>query len=334
MIVFLFILLEQIVHADIQEGTVLASSGKSVSYEAEIFDNSAQTLIFMPGIFRGFSTLHTQDELLDICKKNKINWVAFHFAGHPQSLIDNASTNSGADDTSLAAMKNETFSVVKKLQIKNPLYVSLSYSSTVASTFSKDEMPFYIETSPLGRQDESNPLLTPFVEATDNFCSMPFAQFNPSCFAWLQQKQAAYFTYWANKVDTSIAFVYPQLRLEPMRSRAISGYVGMAKAVEKYDFSKLDFKNAPQRIFILGENEDSNRFKIQMAAINAIKAQTGEYPCVFIIKNAGHIVPVDQPVAYFQVLSLIMNNTMPKNKFNRVSQSGELSPFEPKDISL
>lgn len=312
--------------ADLKKGLISVNSDRSVAYESNIQDENKTTLILMPGIFRGLGS-RTKDSLLGLLTNEKMNWVAYHFSGHPESIIQSGGKNSGIESISTADLAEETRQVVKQLKVKKPLIISLSYSSTAASDLTSKDAKLIVETAPLGRQDESNQMMSPLVEANNSLCAGAFAQFNPYCLAWETQKSLAYQTYWSGVVS-SLVKVYPELSDFRLNSKAVSGYVGMAKAVESYDFSKLNFKAGPERIFILGENEESGRSQIQLAAIKAYKEQRGNYPYVFFVKSAGHIVPVDQPQAYLKILNAVIASDLPKNSpLQVVTEKGEFLPM-------
>lgn len=318
--------------AELEKGLIKIKADQAVAYEANIIDPNQVTLILMPGIFRGLST-RTQDALLNQLTEQNINWVSYHFSAHPESIIQSMGNNGTTQAVDTKILAEESRQVVKQLKVEKPLYVSLSYSSTVSSLFTKKEMPLLVEAAPLGKQNEVAAFFDTVVANNNNFCSLPWAKLNPYCVAWDTSKSASYQVYWSGVV-AGLEKTYPELKEIKLKSQAVSGYVAMSKAVESYDFSKLNFKEGPERIFIIGQNEEANRKKIQIEAIKAYKEQRGHFPSVFLIKNAGHIIPVDQPVAYISVLTTTIKNNFPRDSaIQLVDEQGQLSPMSIEDLS-
>lgn len=297
--------------------------GAQVAYEAQIFDATQTTLVLMPGIYRGLSS-RTEDQLLQDLTKQKINWVAFHFSTHPESIIQ-----SGQQEVRIESIKDlsrEAKDLVLHLGLQKPLVISLSYSSAVASLFTSEDLSVIVDTAPIGRQDDSSDGMWGMIEANNSYCALFLNQWLPYCMGWESQKQLFYNTFWTQKA-LSLVSVYPELQELSVLTSAVQGYVSMARAVENYDYSEVSFALGPQRIFILGENESSQRLEIQLAAIKEYSQQK-ETPYVFVIEGAGHVVPTDQPLAYLKTLQMILNQTLPPIPgFYKVSTTGAIAPL-------
>lgn len=298
------------------EHQMLSQRKNTIAVTSHITDAGKPTYIFLPGIFRGAHP-DKSDVFLQQLSSEGRNWVALDFSTHPGSVVRSSkeSQQTGAGhlrEMTLEELSAEVHHVIEALAIKQPLVVSLSYSSSVASKILPDKTAVIIETAPMVRQEDTKGFLREVLENNNRICAGIFMAMTPFCQSWFYQKEIAYKTYWTT-VATSQKKTYKELEDGTVFERVVEGYVSMAKAVETFDLRSIDFKKGPRRVFILGEKEDVGRLQLQNEVVKSYAEQTGEMPYVFIVKDAGHIVPFDQPKAYNTLLALIAQNKLPKN---------------------
>ncbi len=297
-------------HAAFESGILsISQTASTVAYESDIRDPESVTLILMPGIYRGWNR-NSQDQILQELSQRKINWVAFQFSGHPLSRIQ-SSANPSQNSITTEFLAEESLALALELGIRHPLFVPLSYSSAASSHFLSTDVELLIETAPLVEQDETDVGSSQLVKSNNLFCSSVMMQWTPYCVAWQSQKSLYYSSYWSTYVS-GLVTLYPELQDDAVFSSVVEGYMSMAQAVENYDYTETDFSEGPRRLFILGENEEPARLALQLAAIEEYQSQTNHTPYVFVIREAGHVIPSDQPVAYAAVLSRVIKNQLPE----------------------
>ena len=290
--------------------------GRVVSFEYEFFDSARPTLVLLPGVYRG---MESDDQALEIVKQKKINFVSLHFSSHPQSVIRAIEMGKSPqfDGMSLETLKDEVVSVIKFLNVHNPLVVSLSFSGAVSTLFSKDEFPLVVDVVPLGRQDDNSSFLQSYYDGLQALNS-----WNSFMLSWLENLKAqAYLTYWTKQV-AGLRVKYPELSDAATFSSVVRGMVAMSQTVEKFELENSDFRRGPERIFFLAGNEESKRLKRQKKAVEAYESQTGRGAEVKIFENAGHVLPADAPEEYVAALENSLQKLMEMQKL--LPQSREL----------
>jgi hypothetical protein len=120
--------------------------------------------------------------------------------------------------------------------------------------------------------------------------------------AYLKQ---TYEHYWSKEVENLLE-QYPEYNQKDLKQNLIVSYGALSRAADGFDFTKQKFSSKTKLYFILGENEDSHRFDLQMKAIKMYEQQTGDLKSTVALKGAGHIVPSDVPLAYLNVLKKIL----------------------------
>lgn len=281
------------------------SQDRVIYLEHEIFNPEQPTLVLLPGINRG---LEGDDEAIKILKEKKMNYVSFHFSGHPQSVIQahELGRNPQFTGTTLETLKQELSTVVGALKIKSPLVVSLSYSGAVSMILSKEEFPLVIDAVPLGRQNENDSFLQSYYDSLQGFNS-----WNPFATAWLESmKEQSYTTYWTQQVS-GLRKKYPALATSKIFESAVRGMVALSRAVEKFELENTDFSKGPERVFLFAENEDAKRLNRQRLAVQKYNSQMESPATVFLFKEAGHVLPSDVPKAFVRVLSQIISGNLP-----------------------
>lgn len=318
---FLFFLVNlALAQSQIQKGLIPLSNGLVISYEASIKAPQNPVLVLLPGVYRG---LTSQDDFIKDLAKTNINWVSFHFSLQPESHMFVKKVNPATlfEKVDLKSLSQEAFIVTQHLKIQKPLFVSLSYSSIISSTWSKNYVPWMIEVSPMGRFDEQNPGFSAYGQAWEAW--MKLIPFWGSVVAGTT-KEVAYHNYWTLMVQ-GLKAKKPELNNPTLFSQAVSGYVRMSKISEGFDIRKQNFSLTPNRVFVLAQQEDAYRLQLQKEAIALYQKQTGKTAYIFVIKEAGHIIPMDSPKAYLQALSTIYSGQLPADKNTAlVSKDGHL----------
>lgn len=288
--------LSSLLHAE--EGVIAMQPGENVYYHATITNKNKPTLVLLPGIYRG---LNEDDEIIQILKTKKVNYVAIHFSGHPSSIMqlnpnEKAIFANGRGLTS-EMLAHEVEAVVVALEIKKPVAVSLSYSSTVVPFLNLEQFPLVIETAPLGFFGDDDPVGTAQRKAWADWLKLW-----PGNYFWLEAaKDKAYRDHWA-PIAADRATDYENLDADLLTD----GYIAMTRASENFDLRQQDFSTTARRIWILAENELASRREIQGEAvqINNETSKTNQIP--IIIANSGHTIPSEQPKAYAQALIKIL----------------------------
>ena len=173
----------------------------------------------------------------------------------------------------------------------------------------------------MGRFDEQNPGFSAYGQAWEIWMKqIPFW----GSVVTNSTKEIAYYNYWTLMVQ-GLRLTKPEFNNPQHFANSVSGYVRMTKLAEGFDFRKQNFMLTPNRVFVLAEKEDAYRSQIQKEAIALYQKQTGKTPYVFIVKDAGHIIPMDTPAAYLQVLNSIYTGQLPADKNTAVvSKEGHI----------
>lgn len=277
------------------------SNGRYMAYEKGLYKASEPTLVLLPGVFRG---LLSKDPAVQLLKKQKINFVTLHFSAHPESLYAVPVTETAAVkliNYSSKDFSEEVLALVNFLKIKNPVFVGLSYSSSVASLLAENEtlqLPLVIETAPMIRFDEANPTGGQISEFWKNWFNLnPFL--GPFFSQWYLKQ--TYQQHWQKHVE-QMAEQNEKLNNFETKDKLISGFTQLSMAVHGFDYSQKPMTAKTPRAFILGQNELENRMILQKQAITRFAEKTKIKPKVYFLEGAGHIVPNDQPETYVESL--------------------------------
>lgn len=304
----------------IQKGQITLKNGLVISYEASLGQPQNPTFLFLPGVYRGFTS---DDEFIKQLTKTNTNWVSFHYSLQPASHIFVKKVNpySLFEKITLQELSQEPLLVAQYLKIQKPIFVSISYSSVVTSAWNNLNVPWLIETSPMGRYDEQNPGFSAYGLAWENWMKLiPFW----GTAAVSTTKDIAYYNYWTAMVH-GLKISKPELKNTYFFNQTVAAYVKLSKLAEGFDFRKQNFIKSPKRIYILGEREDSYRLQLQKEAIVLNQKQTGQGNYIFLIKDAGHLIPADAPLAYLQALHTIYSGKLPTDKaLAIVSKDGKI----------
>ena len=279
-------------------------NGRYVAVENNLLDRSKPTLIFLPGINRG---LDARDEFLQMAKKDHLNFISIHFSLHPESVLmipENEMPYFKLHIMGAKDLANEVYAVIKKYKIAKPIIVGLSYSSVITSELAKSgKLKLIIETAPMMRFDESDPSGAQLTSFWKDYLGL-----NPVFGAQLQDYflQQVYEKYWSQQID-AILKQYPSYRDNlTVKLNLVSAYAKLSIAVDGFDFSSQDFSTGTKRFFILGEQEEQNRFELQQAAVAKYEEQSGDQDSSYVIPGAGHIIPSDAPKDYLKLIKKVI----------------------------
>jgi pimeloyl-ACP methyl ester carboxylesterase len=277
-----------------QQQTLPLSGNRVLAFEASQVDQPGPVFIFLPGIYRGFSS---QEEFVKILKKQNTPYVLMHFAEHPDSVALTGKETPDFSKTNADELANEVLVLVRYLKIKQAIPVTLSFSSIVTAHLDPQVFPAVIETSPIGKDTDG---LDPAAAAAYEYWR-PWLHINPYAEYWMQQQLRQNWEPWVTQYSERL----PILKQADYHERAMQGYLALSASAQNFDIREQDFTKGPRRLFILGEKEDDVRKDLQQQALKIYKQQTGAEPSVILVPGAGHTVPVDQPIAYVDILTKI-----------------------------
>lgn len=279
----------------LQNSSIFQSTrGARITALSMIQDPQKPTLILLPGIYRGYLQ---NEKVLNLLTQKKINWVSIHFSRHPQSILSGSLLLSGM--ISSQELAQEVLVVKNKLRIKKPILVSLSHSASLSPYWNKKDFPVLIETAPMGRFDETQ-------APNQNYENwQQWMNLFPVWGPWLVETNEfwSYRAYWLKEVD-SLSSNYPQYLSK--RITIAEGLAQLAWSSRNFDLREQNFETGPERFWILGQNENPKRLKIQMQAIELFNQTRPKGRRLYVIKNAGHIVPFEQPQSYTNALAAIL----------------------------
>ncbi len=304
------------------EDFVRLKKGWVVSYAYKIFDKSKPTLLLLPGIYRG---LEKEEECLRALEALNINYVAIHFSTHLKS-IQHLTANEvphfdgGKPNLKSSVFAQEVEAVYKKLRIKKPVVVSLSYSATIVEYLNAKTFPVVIEMAPMGRQDEDSLMQAGFQRNWEYWTSLiPF--YGP---AYVQTvKNQYYHSIWTPVVQF-LGSQMPALNQPDLFQKQLDAYVAMTFASENFDLSKTNFRTGAWRAWVLAESEGPTRAYFQAQALknylatldkNTLENSVFGKQGVVIIQKSGHTIPQEQPTLYASALKELLTKIELENIF-------------------
>lgn len=288
--------------AAISESVIEVQKNEKVYVQYQISKPTATTLVLLPGVFRG---IEQTDKIIALLSQADINFVAIHFSGHPRSVLQykasEAAIYKGGKGLTSEMLAQEVEAVVAVLKIKKPLPVSLSYSATVVPHLNPKKFPLVIETAPIGAFGDNDPEGTALRKQWADWMKLW-----PPNTLWINAaKDKAYRDHWTKIANERTQSGSEMAKPENL-NRLIEGYMAMARATEDFNVTVQDFKNTPRRIWILAENEEPYRLKLQLQAVALYNKAQGVSVEPVVIPNSGHTIPMEQPEAYAEVLKAII----------------------------
>ena len=281
------------------------NDGQYVTYDASFLaGSSASTLIFLPGINRA---LDNRDAFIQQLKhQKKFNFVSYHTSLHPESLALIPTTQTAyfkLKDVTAQDLADEATTLVEKLKIKNPIFISLSYSSVIANKLAQmNTESIIIEVAPMIRFDEADPEGSQTLSFWKNW----FNLFPGVGSIWTKSLlHQAYSHYWSQRVE-ELAQEDEKYQDPAYKALVVQGYTQLSIAADGFDYRQQELANSAKRYFILADNEEENRAKLQYELIEKYNSATEQETSPYIIKDSGHIIPSEQPKQYLSILRQIL----------------------------
>lgn len=259
------------------------------------------TYLFLPGVNRSLS-LDEAEARLVAEKGNGV--ISFDFSTQPLSVskigtgitpyfrdpLTKITLSSLAEEVDLVA---EQF---KAMGVKQIIPVSLSYSGAVTPYL--QNYPLIIETAPMTSANAASPELAKYIKTLRSYEPL-----NPVLGPIINRGliDQAYRQNWNVQVtNITAAYNLPKEKREDM----IEGYMTLSRAAEDFDWNQVEVAKKTNRAFIVGENEATELFRSQAETFLRL-SRANKNVSFFVITNAGHIVPVDQPESYSLILEKI-----------------------------
>lgn len=273
--------------------------GRQVDFTYAEAQAGQPTLLLLPGINRG---MDMNDAAVKTLRSAGIGIAAINFSTQPFSvakLPKGQETHFDSKQMTMEDFAAEANYVIAHLQSKGVtdiVPVSLSFSGG-ASPYIKG-VPLIIETVPL--TDSAAAL-------GQNSTFQTLAKGNP-WLDWIVRSQldAAYRMTWSKTVDAMIQGE----KLNPERREdMIEGYMRMSQATEGFSWKVADLDLKTQRVFIVAEKESPSLLKSQFETYLAYRERNPN-AILFFVRDSGHIVLADQPVAYSTILYAVSKNEL------------------------
>ena len=264
---------------------------------------SFPTFLFLPGVNRG---LISDEPSLEILAKQGFGIVTMHFSTQPFSVSELSSDVSPeflSKSYSLAELGNEVTALTNELKnkydIKTLIPVSISFSAAVSSTI--QGLPLYIDVAPMTASAAVNPQLEAYRS------SLKAAEiFNPIYGPGITRSllDQTYYRTWSAQVDSMVN----QFNLNADRKPdMIKGYTVQSRAAEGFVWDLKLTAPTSKRIFILGKKDSSILLKNQLELVSKAMDAKADV-LVFLVTDAGHLIPGDQPQLYANILNFVSTN--------------------------
>jgi hypothetical protein len=272
-------------------------------------DSNLPTFLFLPGVNRG---LLSDEAALVVLKQKGFGVVTMNFSTQPFSVSELASDVSPeflSKSYTLEELGNEVVvlsnELKKNFNIQNIIPVSISYSSAVSSTIKGFSL--MIDAAPMTSSAAVNPQLENYratLKASEIFNPI----YGPGITRSLLDQ--TYYTTWTPQVEAMIK----QFQLNADRKPdMIKGYTVQSRAAEGFTWDLKKTNVDTKRIFILGKKDSKALLKNQLEVV--LKALENEADVlVFVVNEAGHIIPSDQPQTYAAILTYVATNDIENSK--------------------
>lgn len=273
--------------------------GQVMAYEYVSVENAKGTLILLPGVNRG---LTARESAVVRLKNQGWNVLLPSLPSHPLSIrgLETTETPDFASETRVQDYARNLEALVEGLDIHNAIPVSLSYSASISSYLDSHRFSRIIDTVPIVTATETNPEAAEAAQSIESVMLLnPFL--GPF---WVRNfRDYNYRNYWKRTVTQNLESSPGMYGPSPRVESIIDGYVAIARAVEDFDFTQINFSQDEQiRDFIIAGKEHPLRLQKQLQVLQNYVA-SGK-PCrIVVVQNAGHILPSDQPTAYANIIA-------------------------------
>lgn len=290
-----------IANAEIENFNLKMATGRHISFEIVRAKKALPTFLFLPGVNRG---LLADDVALQILAKQGFGIVTMNFSTQPFSVnlleqnekaafINNSFSLENLS-TEITALSDE---LKKNFSVKTVIPVSISFSSAVSSTV--QNFPFIIDAVPMTSSAAVNPDLEAYrayLKGGEIFNPI----FGPAITRSLLDQ--AYFKKWGEQVDS----IVEQFDLtKDRRSDMIEGYTVFSRASEGFVWDLKKTPKETRRVFLFARDDSETLLKDQLTLF--LKSMdTTPNALAFIVNDSGHVLPVDQPQAYANILTYLV----------------------------
>lgn len=291
-----------IANAAIETFNFKMSAGRRISFElVRAKKASLPTFLFLPGVNRG---LLAEDEALATLASQGFGVVTMNFSTQPfsVSLLEknekaafiNNSYKLEELGSEITALSDE---LKKNFNVKTVIPVSISFSSAVSSTI--QNFPFIIDAVPM----TSSAAVNPELEAYRSYLKTAEI-FNPIYGPAITRSllDQAYAKKWSEQVDSIVG----QFGLNADRkSDMIEGYTVFSRASEGFVWDLKKTPKQTRRVFLFARDDSEGLLKDQLTLF--LKAlETTPDALAFIVNDSGHVLPVDQPESYANILTYLV----------------------------
>lgn len=287
-------------HAQIESLDFKMAPGRHISYQLIKAKKAQPTFLFLPGVNRG---LIADDDALEILSKQGFGVVTMNFSTQPFSvnLLDkNEQAAFEKNSYSLEEFGKEVNALTEELRknhgIKTIVPVSISFSSAVSSFLSN--FPLIIDAVPMTSSAAVNPQLEAYramLKAGEIWNPI----YGPAITRSMLDQ--AYYKEWSGQVDAMISTFGLNPRL---RSTMIEGYTVGSRASEGFVWDLKKTGAQTRRVFLFAKDDAHSLLKDQLQLF--LKAlETTPNALAFIVNDAGHVLPAEQPAAYATILSYL-----------------------------
>ncbi|MFA6236871.1 MAG: hypothetical protein WC635_06040 [Bacteriovorax sp.] len=280
------------------------SVGRVISFQVVKARNAAlPTFLFLPGVNR---SLLADEAALEALSNEGFGVVTMNFSTQPFSvnqLSKGALPDFRATSYTIEQLGAEVSALAdvlkKKFAAKNIIPVSISYSSAVSSTL--NNFPFIIDAVPMTSSAAVNPELEAYrayLKTGEIFNPI----FGPGITRSLLDQ--SYYKKWATQVDS----IVEQFDLnKDRRADMIEGYTVLSRATEGFVWDLKKTPSQTRRVFLFARDDSPSLLKDQLQLfLNSLDSNSNSL--AFIVNDSGHVLPVDQPVAYANILSFLASS--------------------------
>jgi hypothetical protein len=294
------------------------SEGRIVTAELQIVPGAKATVVVLPGINRSLEQA-SEKQFFAAAKKYEMNILTIATSSHPRSIAELKSNEPAFFQSHTMTLKDyadEIELVVSRLKIAKPYVTSLSYSSSILSNLDPKKFAGFIEMVPMGDPIEGADALTKSGRDYQDFLKL-----NPFMIGFVRaQRDSAYKSTWSANVKQRLAQDENFYGSNPRIDDIIEGYVSLARAAEDYRLNRVSFSAA--RHFILVDEEEDERFKFQISAVQTENRRLGGKNAFLLVGHSGHVVPSDQPNSTVKAFSTIIE-MIAADKFDSGVIAGE-----------
>lgn len=268
-------------------------------------DRQLPTLLLMPGVNRG---LTLNDPAIKALVAKGFGVCVFHFSVQPMSVAGTplkerlSFYDRGLDLKDLAAETEAVADHLRRQGLGFVVPVSLSYSGAVTPFLQRT--PITIETAPMTSSAAANPQLEDYRRLLLR-AQILNPIFGPAITR--ASLDASYRPNWVQQADRMIReFKLPVERKNDM----IEGYMRLSRATEGFAWENQPLNAQVRRVFVVAGEESPTLLRHQLATFRQVLRLRRD-AVLFMIEEAGHVVPADQPEAYATALHAVLTNRAP-----------------------